>query len=236
MFLDESFFSLAPASYAQARIWLDERVRFDPEKPQVAIYNMPFLYRMLSSATLSITQLRLALQLVVMKHQSLRTSLFFDTDENVLMQRIIEPSDDNHQLFAFVESTFASEEELSGIMHDERGNPNHFDLGRGLVFRCHILHHGKVPRDDLLHEGDALIFNFHHALFDFPSMELFHRDLHQAYSTGRLIGDDNHTSVRYLDCEFDIFSFSYLILDTCVLCRCRRRATNVNGHRQCLLA
>ncbi|UJR38884.1 hypothetical protein I4U23_031552 [Adineta vaga] len=35
---------LAPASYAQARIWLDEKVRFDPDNPQVAIYNMPFIY------------------------------------------------------------------------------------------------------------------------------------------------------------------------------------------------
>ncbi|CAF1660804.1 unnamed protein product, partial [Adineta ricciae] len=40
-----------PASYAQARIWLDEQVRFDPDKPQVAIYNMPFLYHILPSAT-----------------------------------------------------------------------------------------------------------------------------------------------------------------------------------------
>ncbi|CAF4098757.1 unnamed protein product, partial [Adineta steineri] len=30
-----------PASFAQARIWLDERIRFDPDKPQTAIYNMP---------------------------------------------------------------------------------------------------------------------------------------------------------------------------------------------------
>ena len=37
---------LGPASYAQARIWLDERIRFDPDKPSVAIYNMPFLYRL----------------------------------------------------------------------------------------------------------------------------------------------------------------------------------------------
>ncbi|CAF1590206.1 unnamed protein product, partial [Adineta steineri] len=38
----------APASYAQARIWLDERIRFDSKSPQVAIYNMPFLHRLSS--------------------------------------------------------------------------------------------------------------------------------------------------------------------------------------------
>ncbi|CAF4263235.1 unnamed protein product, partial [Adineta steineri] len=36
----------APASFAQARIWLDERIRFDPDNPQIAIYNMPFVYRL----------------------------------------------------------------------------------------------------------------------------------------------------------------------------------------------
>ncbi|CAF4159855.1 unnamed protein product, partial [Adineta steineri] len=47
-------FHTAPASFAQARIWLDERIRFDPEKPQVAIYNMPFVYRLQSGHTLSV--------------------------------------------------------------------------------------------------------------------------------------------------------------------------------------
>ncbi|CAF1651854.1 unnamed protein product, partial [Adineta ricciae] len=46
-----------PASYAQARIWLDERTRFDPDKPQLAIYNMPFLYRLATGSSLSVQQL-----------------------------------------------------------------------------------------------------------------------------------------------------------------------------------
>ncbi|CAF4387234.1 unnamed protein product, partial [Adineta steineri] len=54
-----------PASFAQARIWLDERIRFDPDKPQVAIYNMPFVYRLQPGHTLSIKQLHQALHLTV---------------------------------------------------------------------------------------------------------------------------------------------------------------------------
>ncbi|CAF4360859.1 unnamed protein product, partial [Adineta steineri] len=46
-----------PASFAQARIWLDERIRFDPDKPQIAIYNMPFVYRLQPGHTLSTKQL-----------------------------------------------------------------------------------------------------------------------------------------------------------------------------------
>jgi hypothetical protein len=194
-------FTSAPASYAQARIWLDERIRFDPEKPQVAIYNMPFLYRLSSGGTLSITQLRRALQLVVMKHQSLRTSLIFDTEKYILIQHIIDSCDNNNKLFTFIESIIETDEELNDIMHDERGNPHHFDLAQGLVFRCHIVYYKELSRNDVLCEKDALIFNFHHALFDFPSMHVFHHDLNQAYTIGQLTSDDDST-LRYLDCTF----------------------------------
>ncbi|CAF1507424.1 unnamed protein product, partial [Adineta steineri] len=77
-----------PASYAQSRIWFDERIRFDRDKPQVVINNMPFLYRLHSQHTLSTTQLHHALQLILTKHQSLRTSIIFDNETNKLIQRI----------------------------------------------------------------------------------------------------------------------------------------------------
>ncbi|CAF4206667.1 unnamed protein product, partial [Adineta steineri] len=86
----------APASFAQARIWLDERIRFDPDNPQIAIYNMPFIYRLQPNHTLSITQLRHALHLTVNKHPSLHTSIHFDTEKNTLMQRVITHEDKNN--------------------------------------------------------------------------------------------------------------------------------------------
>ncbi|CAF1565594.1 unnamed protein product, partial [Adineta steineri] len=61
----ENIVNEAPASFAQARIWLDERIRFDPDKPQIAIYNMPFVYRLQPGHTLSIKQLRHALYLTI---------------------------------------------------------------------------------------------------------------------------------------------------------------------------
>ncbi|CAM4846347.1 unnamed protein product, partial [Rotaria magnacalcarata] len=161
---EKRFFFSAPASYAQARIWLDERIRFDPTKPQVAIYNMPFLYHILSGAALSITKLRQALTLTIIKHQYLRTSLVFNADENMLMH------------------TFETDQELKSIVYDERRNPKHFDLAQGLMFRCHILHRSQTTSKDHLIEGDAIIFNFHHANFDFASMDVFYHDLNQAYT------------------------------------------------------
>ncbi|CAF3953230.1 unnamed protein product, partial [Adineta steineri] len=190
----------APASFAQARIWLDERMRFDPEKPQVAIYNMPFVYRMQSSHTLSIKQLRHALHLTVNKHPSLHTSLYFNIEKNLLMQRVITHEDkkSNNNMFSIIETTYETDEQLNKILHDEKRNPHLFDLDQGLVFRCHLVYYKQISSNHLLSDKDLLIFNFHHALFDFPSMEVFHHDLNQAYTTAQLLYDDN-TTLRYLD-------------------------------------
>ena len=195
---------IAPASSAQARIWLDERIRFDPDKPQVAIYNMPFLYHLSPGHTFLITQLQQALHQVIIKHQSLRTSLIFDKDKNILMQRIIDLNNNNNISFTFIESTFEIDEQLNDIMHDEKGNSQLFNLAQGLVFRCHVIYYKEISSNNLLSDKDAIIFNFHHALFDFPSMNVFLHDLNQSYITNQLTSDDNIT-LRYLDCEYNYF-------------------------------
>ncbi|CAF1255677.1 unnamed protein product, partial [Adineta steineri] len=192
--------NLAPASFAQARIWLDERIRFDPDKPQTAIYNMPFVYRLQPGHTLSVKQLHHALYLAVNKHPSLHTSLHFDIDKNLLMQRVITHEDKNNtnNMFSIIETTYETDEQLNEILHDEKRNPHLFDLTQGLVFRCHIIYYKSVSSNYLRSHKDLIIFNFHHALFDFPSMGVFHHDLNQAYTTGQLLYDDN-ILLRYLD-------------------------------------
>ncbi|CAF0980449.1 unnamed protein product [Adineta steineri] len=123
----------APASFAQARIWLDERIRFDTDKPQTAIYNMPFVYHLQSDHTLSITQLRRALHLTVNKHPLLHTSLPFDIQKNLLMQRVITDDDKNNNMFSIIETIYETDEQLNEILHDEKRNPHLFDLAQGLV-------------------------------------------------------------------------------------------------------
>ncbi|CAF4108666.1 unnamed protein product [Adineta steineri] len=188
----------APASFAQARIWLDERIRFDPEKPQVVIYNMPFVHCLQSGHTLSVKQLYQALQFTIDKHLSLRTSLVFDTQMNQLMQRVITRKDNYTDMFSMIETTYETDEQLNEILHDEKRNPQLFNLAQGLVFRCHLVYYKQISSNHLLSAKDLLIFNFHHALFDFSSMKVFHHDLNQAYTTGQLLYDDN-TNLRYLD-------------------------------------
>ncbi len=195
---------LGPASYAQTQIWLDEQRRFYPDKPQVAFYNMPFLYRLSSNHTLSIKQLRHALQLTINKHQSLRTSLVFDTDRNQLMQRILNPEDDKDRLFPIIESIYETDEQLNNIMYDEQYNPELFDLAQGYTFQCHIIYHKRISPNDLLSDKDVLIFNFHRALYDFVSMDVFLDDLNQAYTTDQL-PTNGDTDLRYLDCKYTYF-------------------------------
>jgi hypothetical protein len=193
---------VAPASFAQTRIWVDERIRFCPDKPLVAIYNLPFLYRLSPIHTLSIKQLRQALQLLVTKHLSLRTALIFDKEKNLLMQQIIDLNNGNKQLFTFTESAFEKNEQLTDIMHNEKHNSQLFDLAQGLVFHCHIAYCREMSSSGSLSDKDALIFNFHHALFDFASLNIFLHDLNEAYTTGQLSTNDE-TTLRYIDCKYE---------------------------------
>ncbi len=163
---------------------------------------MPFVYRFDPENTLSIKQLRHALQLIVTKHLSLRTSLIFDAESNRLVQRIIDSKDSDKQLFAFIESTFETDEQLNEIIHDEKRNSQLFNLAQGLAFRCHLVHHQQISSNDLLTDKDVIIFNFHHTSFDLLSMNVFLHDLDQAYSTSQLLTIDD-TALRYLDCKHE---------------------------------
>ena len=79
-----------------------------------------------------------------------------------------------------------TDEQLIDIMHNEKGNSQLFNLAQGLVFRCHLVYYKEISSDGFLSDKDALIFNFHHALFDFPSMNVFLHDLDQVYKTSQL--------------------------------------------------
>ena len=199
-----------PASYAQARIWREEQSRFDPHESQLAINSMPFVYRLCSGDVLSTKQLHQALHQLIIKHQSLRTSLILDTQTNTLMQRILSSDDkSNDRLFTFNESTYETDEQLSNIMYDEQTNTQHFDLVHGLVFRCHIVYYKHISSSHLVSNNDLIIFNFHHALFDRASMDIFLHDLNQAYAT-RQVPTDDSDHLRYLDCKYQYSSFYYI--------------------------
>ncbi|CAF3771336.1 unnamed protein product [Rotaria magnacalcarata] len=185
--------SIARASYAQSRIWVDEQINSDPE---AAIRNRAYFYR-LSKGSLSVERLRRALRLVVLKHSSLRTLFLFDSKVDCLMQRIIQYNDNGEELFTFVHSTFKDGTNLNKIMLDELHNPLNFDLFNGCVFRVHIIVHDS-SNDDQLQIGDYLFFNFHPIVFDTPSFAIFYQVLCMAYEYGTTSPySDQH--FRYID-------------------------------------
>jgi hypothetical protein len=171
---------------------------------------MPFLFRLSPKHILSIKQLYHGLELIVAKHLSLRTSLIFNAEKNELMQRILDFNNNDKQWFTYIESTYETDEQLRDIMHNEKRNSELFDLAQGHVFRCHLVYYKEISSNDLLSDKDAIIFNFHHALFDFPSMDVFLHDLSEAYTTGQLTTNDD-TVLRYLDCKHEYFLFFFRI-------------------------
>ncbi len=227
---------LGPASYTQNRIWLNEQRRFRSCEAQVTTFHLPFFYRLAPNHTISIKQLRHALQLIIIKHRSFRTSLVFDDDKNQLMQRILNPEDDKDPLFLIIESIYETDEQLNNIMHDEQYNHQLFDLVRGSAFRCHIVYHKQIASNNLLSDKDALIFNFHNALFDLPSRDVFLNDLNQAYTSGQL-SNANNDVLRYLDCKYEyLLHFFYRTCHVSLLFRYYHRTTNVDDCCKYVLA
>ncbi|CAF4261557.1 unnamed protein product, partial [Adineta steineri] len=159
---------------------------------------MSFFYRLYTGDILSVPQLRHALQLIANKNESLHTSLIYDSNKNILMQRVLTRQDINNDMITITESTYKTDEQLNAIIENEKCNPQLFDLTQGLVFRCHIIYYKQISSNNILSDKDIIIFNFHPALFDYPSINLFLHDLNQAYKTGQLT-TDNATTLRYID-------------------------------------
>ncbi|CAF4207788.1 unnamed protein product, partial [Adineta steineri] len=187
-----------PASFAQYRIWPENQRDANSDQSYLMTHNMPFFYRLYAEDILSVKQLRHALQLIVTKHESLHTSLIYDFNKKILMQRVLTQQDINNDMFTITQSTYETDEQLNAIIENEKYNPQLFNLAQGLVFRCHLVYYKQISSNDLLSAKDVIIFNFHHFVFDYQSMKVFHHDLNQAYTTGQLLYDDN-TLLRYID-------------------------------------
>ncbi|CAF1216376.1 unnamed protein product [Adineta steineri] len=194
----ENIINEAPASFAQYRIWSKNQRDADTDQSSLTTRNTLFFYRLYVGDILSVKQLRHALQLIVNKHESLHTSLIYDSNTNLLMQRVLTQQDINNDMFTIIESTYETDEQLNGIIENEKCNPQLFDLAQGLVFRCHIIYYKQISSNNILSDKDIIIFNFHHAIFDLSSMHIFLHDLDHSYKT-RQLTNDNDTTLRYID-------------------------------------
>ncbi|UJR17611.1 hypothetical protein I4U23_004507 [Adineta vaga] len=164
------------ASYAQERIWLDEQMRFskEDENNRLAIYNMPYLYKIRKDhgKEISIDYLRRSLEFLLEKHSVLRTALIYSSKDNCLKQRI-QPLTSTCYIFEMTTIVDDYENELRKILNNEQ-TTNYFNLKQGLVFRCHLIK--QVKNND-----DYIIFNIHHIAFDGYSFDIFLNDFQMVF-------------------------------------------------------
>ncbi|CAF3980841.1 unnamed protein product, partial [Adineta steineri] len=183
------------ASFAQERIFLDEQIRFSNQH----IFYNNFVALRVTEGILSIHRVLQALQLVMWKHEILRTSLVFNNNDSTLQQYVIA----NHNTFTFLDQqTFESDNELQNIIYRTIINPDLFDLSSGRVFSCQILQQQKTTHEtahtDFLEKSDVLVLYFHHAAVDGTSIPILLNDFYNAYSNNMTISLDEQ-SVQYID-------------------------------------
>ncbi|CAF1575972.1 unnamed protein product, partial [Adineta steineri] len=170
------YLTQAPVSYAQERIFLDEKIRFSSTDNNTNIYVIPLIYRLPSVHDhISISRLQHAFQNVIIKHTILRTVLYLDINGIILQDcqpTSISINDTERYRFSVVNMSEEDDGE-NDIIKKILNQSDLFDLSKGHVINCHILRHCGYSRDnilcknnDLLTKDDLILFTIHHAMFD----------------------------------------------------------------------
>ncbi|NTX51143.1 condensation domain-containing protein [Myxococcus sp. CA039A] len=155
-----------PASFQQERLWY-----LDQANPGGSAYHLPVAFRL--SGPLDWRALRLALEALEHRHESLRTS--FDSSRGKVVQRVRAPG-------AFVLPTVSLRDEaqrpeqqearLREALGREAWRP--FDLHREALFRATLFVLGAREH--------VLLLNFHHIIYDGWSQDVLFRDLSELYT------------------------------------------------------
>jgi amino acid adenylation domain-containing protein len=174
-----------PASFAQRRLWF-----LDQFEPDSAFYNIPAFIPLPGALDLDV--LRQSLNLLVQRHESLRTS--FDVVDETLVQ-VIAPSFTLelpiYDLTALAENT--REAEGQRLANLEAQKP--FDLKRGPLIRCPLLKRGD--------HDHVLLLTIHHIVADGWSMDVLYRELAIIYKT--LVAGE-HLSLPELPIQYADFA------------------------------
>ncbi|CAF4137554.1 unnamed protein product [Adineta steineri] len=183
------------ASFAQERIFLDEQIRFSYKH----IFYNNFVALRVTEGVLSIKRVLQALQLVLKKHEILRTSLVFNNNDSTLQQYVT----DNHKTFTFRDQqNFESDNELQNIIYRTVINPDLFDLSSGRVFSCQMFQQQKTTHEtahtDFLEKSGVLVLYFHHVAVDGTSIAILLSDFCNAYSNNMTVSLDEQ-SLKYID-------------------------------------
>lgn len=154
---------LLPASYAQERMWILDRL-----EPESTTYNIPFA--LVLKGKLNVELLHDSLQEMVQRHEVLRTA--FSLQQGKPMQVVAEFMDIPLPVVKVTGETVEEREKWAfQSMKKEANKP--FDLTQAPLFSAKLYVLGK--------ERHVLFINVHHIIFDGWSVDILIRDLTRLY-------------------------------------------------------
>ena len=154
----------APLSFAQQRLWFLQRL-----EPGSAAYNVPFAARL--TGVLDVAAMQRALQTIVDRHESLRTT-FAEMDDAPV--QVVAGSSSVSLPVVDLSRLPEPERELRRLMGKEARAP--FDLEKGPLLRSRLLR--------LAPEEHVLLLTVHHIASDGWSMGVLLRELAALYRAG----------------------------------------------------
>ena len=186
---------------------MDEQIRFASQDHQ-NVYLIPLLFRIASvNEHLSISRLYHALRAMMHKHHVLRTALIFDSDDTI-MQHCMDISDiaddTTASEYPFTRHQYNHQYEIENITNDIINHANRFDLSKGRVIQCHVLHYSRsldyplVEHIEVLSNADLIVFCIHHSAFDGASTGIFCHELTLEYDSDSILST-NTDRLQYMD-------------------------------------
>jgi tyrocidine synthetase-3 len=170
---DASHYSI---SHAQRRLWVIHQL----DQGRTSAYNITVAFRIRGRGVLDTARMKRALELVVRRHESLRTT--FVTIDHEPYQRVHAPGElDPHWSELDLRGVPSVDGRLEEAVREEATAP--FDLSAGPLLRARC-----VRIDDEMH---VLVFCIHHIVSDGWSTAILMREVAQAYTA--LESDPNAT-------------------------------------------
>jgi hypothetical protein len=188
------------ASSAQQRVWLDQKIHFDP-LVSPAIYNI-LVPLTIKRGSMSLARIQSAITATLERHTILRTAVYFNEQNSQIEQAVQPISEDSNYSF---QVTYGAKtpEEIDTLFLTEFAT--HFaQIDRGLVVRCHLF---RMGADDAqkLHADDIILFVFHHIAFDLSCVAPFAYAFIEAYDQAEPLG----STLQYID--YALYEHSLLI-------------------------
>jgi len=148
------------ASFGQERLWFIDRML-----PGGRSYNIPWAIRI--SGDLNKTALKIAIDKLVARHESLRTTF---TELDGTLVQIIAPA--LHIALKTIDVAGANDALLVDTVSELAQRP--FNIERGPLFAAHLLY--------VADNNYVLVLNVHHIIADAWSINILNRDLQQLYN------------------------------------------------------